>query len=201
MKRLLILAALALGLTGCAGIPGGEALTTGVAAVSDVLAGPDTDYKNYLTACRAEVKAQAEAYEADSKALQSGLTSGNKETQYGSTLIMAFKAGQGGPKLGCTMARKKGNMELLMDGGDNGLVGLGKFLYSENREASRFKRQLEADNERFRLSTNRATAEQRENNSLIRDLSGTRPDEANRSRVEADVLRIEADKAAAPVAQ
>lgn len=189
MKRLLLSFACAFALAGCAGMPGSDVLTAGVAAASDALTGPDTDYRNYLTACRSEVKAQAEAYEADTKALQAGLTSGNEKTQYGSTLIMAFKAGQGGPKIGCTFARKKGNMELLMDGGDNGLVGLGKFLYSENRAASRFERQLEADNLRFQLSTNRATTEQRENNSLIRDLTGTRPDEANRSRAEADALR------------
>lgn len=189
MKRIFLLIACALALTGCAGIPGGEALTTGVAAVSDALTGPDTDYKNYLTSCRAEVKAQADAYEADSKALQAGLTSGNEKTQYGATLIMAFKAGQGGPKIGCTTVRKKGNMELLLGGDENGLVGLGKFLYSENRQASRFERQLEADNERIRLSTNRATTEQRENNNLLRDLVGTRNDPAALDRAAADKIR------------
>jgi len=190
MKRFLILAALALGLTGCAGIPGGEALTTGVAAVSDVLTGPDTDYKNYLTHCRAEVKAQADAAKAESEALQAGLSSGSKETQYGATLIMAFKAGQGGPKIGCTVARKKGAVELML--GESNILNLGVELYRENRAGARFQRQMEADNERFRLSTNRATTEQRENNNLIRDLSGTRPDEANRSRAEADQLRAPA---------
>lgn len=189
MKRLLILAALAMGLTGCAGIPGGDAITAGAAAVSDVLTGPDTDYKNYLTHCRAEVKAQADAAKAESEALQAGLSSGNKETQYGSTLIMAFKAGQGGPKIGCTVARKKGAVELML--GESNILNLGVELYRENRAGARFERQMEADNERFRLSTNRATAEQRENNSLIRDLTGTRPDEANRSRAEADALLAE----------
>lgn len=190
MKRFLILAALAIGLTGCAGIPGGDAITAGAAAVSDVLTGPDTDYKNYLTHCRAEVKAQADAAKAESEALQAGLSSGSKETQYGATLIMAFKAGQGGPKIGCTVARKKGAVELML--GESNILNLGVELYRENRAGARFNRQMEADNERFRLSTNRATTEQRENNSLIRDLAGTRPDEANRSRAEADVLRIEA---------
>lgn len=187
MKRFLILAALAMGLTGCAGIPGGDAITAGAAAVSDVLTGPDTDYKNYLTHCRAEVKAQADAAKADSAALEAGLSSGNEKTQYGATLIMAFKAGQGGPKIGCTVARKKGAVELML--GESNILNLGVELYRENRAGARFKRQMEADNERFRLSTNRATTEQRENNNLLRDLVGTRNDPAALDRAAADKLR------------
>lgn len=187
MKRLIAIIFAAL-LAGCAGIPGGEALTAGVAAVSDAFTGPDTDYRNYLTHCRAEVKAKAEAAEAESQALQAALSSGNERTQYGATLIMAFKAGQGGPKINCTAERKKGNMELLL--GESDLLNLGVDLYRENRAGARFNRQMEADKERFRISSQQSTDMQRENNSLIRDLAGTRPDEANRSRAEAERLPL-----------
>lgn len=187
MKRLIAII-FAAALTGCAGIPGGDALTAGVAAVSDAFTGPDTDYRNYLTHCRAEVKAKADAAEAESQALQTALASGNDKTQYGATLIMAFKAGQGGPKINCTAERKKGNMELLL--GESDLLNLGVDLYRENRAGARFNRQMEADKERFRISSQQSTDMQRENNSLIRDLAGTRPDEANRSRAEAERLPL-----------
>jgi len=199
MKRFFLLIACALALTGCAGIPGGEAATTAVAAVSDALTGPDTDYKNYLSHCRAEVKAQADAAKADSEALQAGLSSGNEKTQYGATLIMAFKAGQGGPKIGCTVARKKGAVELML--GESNILELGVDLYRENRAGARFERQMEADKERFRLSTNRATTEQRENNNLLRDLVGTRNDPAELDRAGAYRIRTEADKAPAQTAE
>ncbi|HAX23045.1 MAG TPA: hypothetical protein DCY64_22505 [Hydrogenophaga sp.] len=185
--RLALLLAVALALSGCAGIPGGEALTTGVAAVSDALTGPDTDYKNYLSHCRAEVKAQADAISADSKALEAALTAGNEKTQFGAILLLAVKAGQGGPKIGCTVARKKGAVELML--GESNILELGVDLYRENRAGARFKRQMEADNERFRLSTNRATTEQRENNNLLRDLVGTRNDPAALDRAAADKIR------------
>lgn len=187
MKRFFLLIACALALTGCAGIPGGEAVTAAAAVASDVLTGPDTDYKNYLSHCRAEVKAQADAATADSKALEAGLSSGNEKTQYGATLIMAFKAGQGGPKIGCTVSRKKGTAELLL--GESDLLSLGVELYRENRAGARFQRQMDADTERFRLTTQRATTEQRENNSLLRDLVGTRNDPAELDRAAADKLR------------
>jgi len=187
MKRFLILAALALGLTGCAGIPGGEALTTVAAAATDAFTGPDTDYTNYLKHCRTEVGAQKDAIVADSKALEAALTAGNEKTQFGAILLLAVKAGQGGPKIGCTVARKKGAVELML--GESNILELGVDLYRENRAGARFKRQMEADNERFRLSTNRATTEQRENNNLLRDLVGTRNDPAALDRAAADKLR------------
>ena len=191
MKRLfqsLCAAVLAVAMAGCAGIPGGEALTAGVAAVSDAFTGPDTDYRNYLTHCRAEVKAKADAAEAESLALQTALSSGNDKTQYGATLIMAFKAGQGGPKINCTAERKKGNMELLL--GESDLLQLGMDAYRENRAGERFKKQLEFDAKALKITTDANRDARRDNNRMIMDLTGTRPDEANRSRAEAERLPL-----------
>lgn len=182
MKRLFTIICAALALTGCGTIPGGETAAAAVAGVSDALTGPDTDYKNYLSHCRAEVKAQADAIEADSKALQAGLTSGNENTQYGATLIMAFKAGQGGPKIGCTVSRKKGAVELLL--GESDLLQLGVDLYRENRAGARFNRQLEADKQMQRERLNHEREMNRQNNDLLTTLSGDKLElnkEANRS--------------------
>lgn len=184
--RLFAAGAAALALAGCGAIPGGEAVATAVAATTDVLTGPDTDYKNYLAHCRAEVKAQSDAVQADSKALEAALTSGNEKTQYGATLVMAFKAGQGGPKIGCTASRKKGALELML--GEGELLEFGKDIYFENRAEKRFREQMAFEKERLRLTLDHDRRTQREQNDLIRDIGGTRPDEANRSRAEADRL-------------
>lgn len=184
--RLLAAGALALGLAGCSTIPGGEAVATAVAATTDALTGPDTDYTNYLKHCRAEVTAQKDAIVADAEAMKAALTSGNEKTQYGATLIMAFKAGQGGPRISCTASRKKGVAELLLE--DNALVELGKDVYFENRAEKRFREQMAFEKERLRLTLDHDRRTQREQNDLIRDIGGTRPDEANRSRAEADRL-------------
>lgn len=143
MKRFFLLIAAALALTGCAGIPGVEALTTVAAAATDAFTGPDTDYTNYLKHCRTEVGAQKDALVADSKALEAALTAGNEKTQFGAILLLAVKAGQGGPKIGCTVARKKGAVELML--GESNILDLGVELYRENRAGARFNRQLEAD--------------------------------------------------------
>lgn len=174
MKRLLTIlaASLAVLLTGCGTIPGGEAVATAVAATTDALTGPDTDYKNYLSSCRSEVKAQSDAITADSKALEAALSSGNEKTQYGATLIMAFKAGQGGPKIGCTAARKKGAVELLL--GESDLLSLGVELYRENRAGARFNRQLQADKQMFRDRITHESEMNRQNNDLLTTLSGDR---------------------------
>lgn len=180
--RLFAAGAMALALAGCGTIPGGETVAAAVAGASDALTGPDTDYKNYLSHCRAEVKAQADAIEADSKALQAGLTSGNEKTQYGATLIMAFKAGQGGPKIGCTVARKKGAMELLL--GESDVLQLGVELYRENRAGARFNRQLEADKQMQRERLEHEREMNRQNNDLLTTLSGDKLDlnkESNRA--------------------
>lgn len=184
MKRLftIICAALAFSLTGCSTIPGGDAAAAAVAGVSDALTGPDTDYTNYLKHCKAEVGAQKDAIVAESQAMQAALTSGNEKTQYGATLIMAFKAGQGGPKIGCTVARKKGAMELLL--GESDVLQLGVELYRENRAGARFNRQLEADKQMQRERLEHEREMNRQNNDLLTTLSGDKLDlnkESNRA--------------------
>lgn len=182
LHRLIAAGAMALALTGCGTIPGGETATAAVAAAADVFTGPDTDYTNYLKHCKAEVGAQKDAIVADSQAMQAALTSGNEKTQYGATLIMAFKAGQGGPKIGCTVSRKKGAMELLL--GESDLLNFGKDLYFESRETSRFNRKLEADKQMQRERLNHEREMNRQNNELLTTLSGDKLElnkEANRS--------------------
>lgn len=170
MKRLIITILAALSLTACGTIPGGTEVAAVASSAVDALTGPDTDYKNYLSHCRAEVKAQADAIKAENDALAAGLSSDSEKTQYGATLIMAFKAGQGGPKIGCTVARKKGISELLL--GESDLLRIGVDLYRENRANQRFQKQLEADKE---LATARMEHERlltQQNNDLLTTLTG-----------------------------
>ncbi len=186
MKRIfqsIFAALLAVAMSGCAAIPGSEAIAAGVAVVSDVLTGPDTDYKNYLAHCRAEVKAKADAAAADSAALQTALSSGNEKTQYGATLIMAFKAGQGGPKIACTAERKKGGLELVLQ--DNALLELGKDLYLDNRAEKRFKAQLEADKDLSKARMDHENRMTQQNNDLLTTLSGDKLEQF-KAQAEAD---------------
>lgn len=170
MKRFLLILAAALSLTACSTIPGGTEVAAVASSAVDALTGPDTDYKNYLSHCRAEVKAQADAIKAENEALAAGLSSGSEKTQYGATLIMAFKAGQGGPRIGCTVARKKSMSELLL--GESDLLRIGVDLYRENRAESRFKRQLEADQEMLKDRLAHERQMTRENNDLLTTLTG-----------------------------
>lgn len=169
MKRIIAIFAVA-ALTGCASIPGGTELAAVGTAAVDALTGPDSDYKNYLSHCRAEVKAQAEAIKAENEVLQAGLSSGSKEAQQGALLVMAFKAGQGGPRVGCSVARKKGFTELLLE--NNSMLDFGLRLYEVNRADKRFSRQLSADQEMFseRLKHERGMADRQ--NLLINTLTG-----------------------------
>lgn len=168
--RIILAAAAAIALSGCSSIPGGTEIAAVATSAVDALTGPDTDYKNYLTSCRAQVKAQADAIEADSKALQAGLTSGDEKTQYGATLIMAFKAGQGGPRIGCSLERNPRLTELLFK--NSSVLDFGMRLYEVNRADKRFSRQLDADKEmnRDRMDFQRDMEDRR--NRLITTLTG-----------------------------
>lgn len=171
MKHILLTFAAVFALAGCASVPGSDAAMAAGASVVDALTGPDTDYKNYLAHCRAEVKAKADAAKERSVALQTALSSGNEKTQYGATLIMAFEAGQGGPKIACTAERKKGAMEMLMH--DNALLDLGKDLYFDNRAEKRFNRQLDFDERALKITTDAARDARRDDNKFVTDLVGT----------------------------
>jgi hypothetical protein len=147
MKRLIsILAALAL--TGCASMPGGQEVTALAATAADVLTGPDTDYKNYLTSCRAEVKAQQETLKAENEALAAGINSKDEKIQFGAMILLAAKSGMNGPRVGCSVERKRGFTELVFQ--NSNVLSLGVELYRENRAGARFNRQLEANKEMSR---------------------------------------------------
>jgi hypothetical protein len=163
--------AVLLALPACGTIPGSDAVTAAAAVVTDAFTGPDTDYTNYLKHCRTEVAAQKEAAVADSKALEAGISSSNEKIQVGALVLLAAKTGAGGPKIGCTMARKPSISELLL--GDGELLDLGKDLYLDSRAEKRFNRQLEANerSEARRLEHDRGVEKDRAD--LIRDMAGT----------------------------
>lgn len=169
MKRIIEIIAVA-ALTGCASIPGGTELAAVGTAAVDALTGPDTDYKNYLTSCRAQIKAQGDAIEADSKALEAGLTKGNEKTQYGAMLVMAFKAGQGGPRIGCSIERNPRLTELLLK--DGSALEFGYRMYRDHKQDGQFKKQLAADERmnRDRMDFQRDMEDRR--NRLITTITG-----------------------------
>lgn len=186
MKRFfqsLCAAVLAVAMAGCAGIPGGEAITAGAAVVSDVLTGPDTDYKNYLTHCSKEVAAQQKAAESESTALANALNSSSEKTQFGALILLAVKSGDKSPKIGCSVSRKKSIPELLLT--DNSLLELGKDLYFENRAEKRFGRQLDADKELAKARMDHERRMTRENNDLLTTLTGDKLEQF-KAQAEAD---------------
>lgn len=189
MKRFLAFL-LAAALTGCASIPGGTELAAVGTAAVDALTGPDTDYKNYLTHCRAEVRAQQAAIEADSKALQAGLTSSDEKIQFGSLILLAAKTGMAGPRVGCTVERKRGFTELLLQ--NSNILDFGLRLYEVNRADKRFSRQLDADKEmsRDRMDFQRDMEDRR--NRLITTLTGDELElTRNRQEFELDRQRLD----------
>jgi len=169
MKRIILIIGAMLALSGCTTMPGGETATAAVAAAADVLTGPDTDYKNYLSHCAKEVAAQKDVARADLEALKAGLEKGNEKIQFASLVLLAARTGTS-PKIGCTVSRKKAFTELLLE--NSNIIDAGIQLYRENRDQARFQKKLEADKE---LSTERMRHERemaRQNNDLLTTLSG-----------------------------
>lgn len=170
MKRLIAIIGCVLALAGCGTIPGGPEIAAVAGSAVDALTGPDTDYKNYLAHCRAEIKAQAEAHEADAEALKAGINSDDEKIQFGSLILLAAKSGQGGPRIGCTAQRKKGLAELAFE--NSNILDLGFQFYRLNREQKQFQKRLDADRE---LASERLKHEQemnRQNNDLLTTLTG-----------------------------
>lgn len=196
MKRLLSILLIALALTGCSTIPGGQEVTALAATAADVLTGPDTDYKNYLTSCRAEVKAQADMVKAENEALAEGLRSGDEKIQFGAMILLAAKSGMNGPRIGCSVERKRGFTELVFQ--NSNVLSLGVELYRENRAGARFNRQLEANKEMARDRQDFELGLEDRRNSLLTNLTGTRPDPAALDRANADRIRAEAERGTAP---
>lgn len=170
MKRILIILAAALSLTACSTVPGGTEVAAVASSAVDAITGPDTDYTNYLKHCQKEVAAQKDAIAADSQALQAALSGDNEKIQFGALVLLAAKSGQGGPKIGCTVARKKSITELLL--GESDLLNLGYNIYRDRQERKIMVRQIES-NERLaeqRMEHERLLTQQ--NNDLLTTLTG-----------------------------
>jgi hypothetical protein len=169
MKRLIAsgIAALSLLLSGCAGMSqlGTEAVVGLANEAADVLTGPDTDYKNYLSACNTQVRAQVKAMEEENKALATAMTSTNEKIQFGALILVAAKSNNG-PKIGCSAERKKGWLE----GGN--LVDVALRIYEENRRNIRARKQLESDEKLGLRQIDAQLQSQRVNNDLLTTLSG-----------------------------
>ncbi|MDO8903951.1 hypothetical protein [Hydrogenophaga sp.] len=196
--RIILAAAAAFALSGCASIPGGSEIAAVATSAVDALTGPDTDYKNYLTHCRAEINAQRLAIEADSKALQAGLSSSDEKIQFGSLILLAAKSGMSGPRVGCSVERKRGFTELMFQ--NSNLLDFGLRLYEVNRADHRFKRQLDADKEmsRDRMDFQRDMEERR--NRLITTLTGDEL-ELRESQQDYELERRRLDQQAPPPMQ
>jgi hypothetical protein len=164
--RLLAAGAVALALTGCGTQQLATEAVVGLASeAADLLTGPDTDYKNYLSACNKQVAAQVKAYEEESKALATAIASPNEKIQFGALILVAAKGGNG-PRIGCSAERKKGWLE----GGN--VVDAALRLYEENRRNKRAEKQLESDEKRdlARMRHDQQMADR--NNDLLTTLSG-----------------------------
>lgn len=170
MKRLIAIFGCVLALAGCGTIPGGPEIATVAGSAVDALTGPDTDYKNYLAHCRAEIRAQADAHEADAEALKAGINSADEKIQFGSLILLAAKSGQGGPRIGCTAQRKKGFAELAFE--NSNILDLGFRLYERNRESKERQKDRETATSLAEKRMEHEREMNRQNNDLLTTLTG-----------------------------
>lgn len=139
MKKSLIVIAAAMSMASC----GTQQLATdtalGIAGeIKDVLTGPDSDYKNYLSACIREFKTALDAQEADRSAIKVGLASTHKEVAVGSLVLLATTSGKQ-VRPTCSVERKPGWLE----GGSIWEILLRVYEINTNRTYARKK--LESD--------------------------------------------------------
>lgn len=169
-RKLFVLMACAIGLAGCSAL--GDLPATAVGAVAAVVgpSAPSTGYTAYLAHCAKEVEAQRQAINADNAALQAGLQSDNEKTQFGSLILLATKSGSTGPRIGCTVDREPGTVELFLGKGD--IVDKGLRLYQINRDEKRFTRQLEANKELAESQMAHDRQMRAQNNDLLTTLTG-----------------------------
>ena len=169
MKHSLIALAAAASLAGCSSMPASEVTTAAIAGVTDMLTGPDTDYKNYLAYCAKEVAATKSMTESDNNTLKAGLDSKNEKIQFASLVLLAAK-NNNSPRVKCGAERKRSFTEIAFE--NTNILDLGLRLYEENRESQRFQKKLESDEKRdlARMAHDREMA--RRNNDLLTTLSG-----------------------------
>lgn len=112
MIRFLTPIALAVSLAGCGSMQQlGTDAALGIAGeIKDVLTGPDSDYKNYLSACIREFDAALKSQETRAETLKTGLGSTHKEVAFGSLLMIAVDSGRQ-VRPTCSVERKPGWME------------------------------------------------------------------------------------------
>lgn len=167
MKRFFLLTASALALTGCAGMQqlSTDAVKGVIEQVSDVLTGPDSDYKNYLATCLKEYTAYIKAKEEEGSALKVGLASTHKEIAFGSLLMIAVNSGrETAPR--CSVERKKGWLE------SGNIFDVALRVYEENRRNVRARKQLESDEKRDLRRMDVDLERNRQLNDLLTTLSG-----------------------------
>jgi hypothetical protein len=167
MKHSLLAFAAAAALSGCAGMQslGADAVTGIVSEVTDVLTGPDTDYKNYLSTCLKEYKAYLDDREDRSKTTRIALASPHKEIAFSAFVQHAVEGAQvRSPK--CSVDRKPGWME------NTNIFDIALRVYQINRDGVYARKQLES-NEKIGL---RQISAQQDNTrqlyNLITTLSG-----------------------------
>jgi len=106
--------------------------------VTDVLTGPDSAYKNYLSTCLKEYKAYLDDREDRSKTTRIALASPHKEIAFSAFVQHAVEGAQmRSPK--CSVERKPGWME------NTNVFDLALRAYQINREAVYSRKKLESD--------------------------------------------------------
>lgn len=167
MKKSLLALAIAVSLAGCTSMQqlGADAALGVVQEVSDVLTGPDTDYKNYLSTCLKEYKAYLDDREDRSKTTRIALASPHKEIAFSAFVQHAVEGAQvRSPK--CSVDRKPGWME------NTNIFDIALRVYQINRDGVYARKQLESS-EKIGLRQISASQEStRQLYNLITTLSG-----------------------------
>jgi hypothetical protein len=167
MKHSLLALAAAAALSGCAGMQslGADAVTDIVSEVTDVLMGPDTDYKNYLSTCFKEYKAYLDDRKDRNETTRVALRSPHKEIAFSAFVQHAVEGAQFHvPK--CSVERKPGWLE------NTSIFDILLRVYQINRDGVYARKQLESSE---KLGLRQISAQQestRQLYNLITTLSG-----------------------------
>lgn len=167
MKHALITLAAIVSLSGCSTLQqlGADAALGVVQEVTDVLTGPDTDYKNYLSTCLKEYKSYLDDRKERGNTTRVALASPHKEIAFSAFVQFAVEGAKDTtPK--CSVERKPGWME------NTNIFDLALRAYQINRDGVYARKQLES-NEKIglrQISSQEASTRQLYN--LITTLSG-----------------------------